>query len=196
MTLSKRAIGTGAAAIAIIGAGVVATSVWLGRHAEQAMPTIGGPFTLASATGPVSDTTYRGRWMLIYFGYTHCPDACPTTLGDMGAALDKMPAADRARIVPIFITVDPDRDTPAIIADYAKAFGPEFVGLSGTQDQITAAERVYRVYAAKHPLKGQDYAMDHSSVVYVMGPDGKFSAVISDGTSPAEMAERLVALGV
>jgi protein SCO1/2 len=99
-------------------------------------------------------------------------------------------------VVPIFITVDPDRDTPAIISDYAKAFGPEFVGLSGTQAQITAAEREYRVYAQKHPLKGQDYAMDHSSVIYIMKPDGDFSSVITDAASPAEMAQRLLSLGV
>jgi protein SCO1/2 len=117
-------------------------------------------------------------------------------LSDMAAAIDKLPAADRARLVPIFITVDPGRDTPALMNEYAQAFGPEFVGLTGSQAAITKAEEAYHVYAVKHPLKNGDYAMDHSSILYVMGPDGVFRGVIEDNTKPAVMAQQMQNLGV
>jgi protein SCO1/2 len=157
---------------------------------------IGGPFRLQDGAGrTVTDRDFRGRWMLVYFGYTHCPDACPTTLGDLAAALDKLPAPDRARVAPIFITVDPARDTPAVIGDYAHAFGPAFVGLTGSEAAIADAEREYRVYAQKHPLHDGDYAMDHSSVIYVMGPGGRLAGLLDDQMKPAEMAERLRKLG-
>ena len=134
--------------------------------------------------------------MLIYFGYTHCPDACPATLNDMSLALDKLTPAERARVAALFITVDPARDTPAMIGDYAAAFSKDFVGLTGDQAAITAAEDEYHVYAEKHPLKHGDYSMDHSSIMYVMGPDGRFVGVINDGTKPDEIAQRLKAFGV
>jgi protein SCO1/2 len=195
MKVSRTALAGGAAGAVLVAAGLLGAAAWRGQGAAGAQ-SIGGAFTLASTDGPVTDKDFRGRWMLIYFGYTHCPDACPTTLNDMAEMLDKLPKADRDRVVPLFITVDPDRDTPAIIGDYAKAFGPQFIGLSGTQAQVTQAEHAYRVYAAKHPLKGQDYAMDHSSVVYLMKPDGSFSSVFTESESPADMAQRLLKLGV
>jgi cytochrome oxidase Cu insertion factor (SCO1/SenC/PrrC family) len=165
------------------------------RHAGQV--TIGGPFHLIDGHGkPVSDTDFRGKFMLIYFGYTHCPDACPTMLSDMASAIDKLPEADRARLVPIFITVDPDRDTPAMMGDYAQAFGSNFIGLTGSQADITKAEDAYHVYAQKHPLKNGDYAMDHSSILYVMGPDGQYRGVIEDNTKPAVMAQQMQNYGV
>jgi protein SCO1/2 len=114
----------------------------------------------------------------------------------MASAMDKLPASERSHVVPIFVTVDPERDTPQIIGDYVHAFGPEFVGLTGTPDAIASAEQEYHVYAAKHPLAHGDYAMDHSSVLYVMGPDGVFLGVINDGSKPAEIAQRLLAFGV
>jgi protein SCO1/2 len=159
--------------------------------------TIGGPFKLVDGHGKtVTDKDFRGRYMLIYFGYTHCPDACPATLNDMSLALDKLTPAERARVAALFITVDPARDTPAMIGDYAAAFSKDFVGLTGDQAAITAAEDEYHVYAEKHPLKHGDYSMDHSSIMYVMGPDGRFVGVINDGTKPDEIAQRLKAFGV
>ena len=134
--------------------------------------------------------------MLIYFGYTHCPDACPTTLNDMALALDKLSPAQRARVAPLFITVDPQRDTPAMIGDYVSAFGKEFTGLTGSQQAIGAAEAEYHVYAEKHALAHGDYAMDHSSILYVMGPDGSFVGIINAGTKPDEIALRLKSFGV
>jgi protein SCO1/2 len=186
----------GVVAGAVLVAGLLGLALLPGKRAGGET-TIGGPFALVDGHGKaVTDRDFRGRFMLIYFGYTHCPDACPTTLGDMSAAIDKLPAAARARVVPVFITVDPERDTVAMIGDYAAAFGPEFVGLTGSPAAIAAAENEYHVYAQKHPLARGDYAMDHSSIMYVMGPDGGFLGVIADGTKPGDIAQRLVAFGV
>ena len=157
---------------------------------------IGGPFALVDGTGKtVTDKDFRGRFMLVYFGFTHCPDVCPTTLSDMASALDKLPKDARARVAPLFITVDPARDVPAVMGDYAHAFGPEFVGLTGSDTQVAAADQEYHVYAAKHPLTHGDYGMDHSSILFVMGPDGGFLGVISDGAKPGEIAQRLLDFG-
>ena len=188
-------IAAGAGGLVLVGLIAVAMVPQMAtRHVDQV--TIGGPFDLLDGRGArKTDADFRGRFMLVYFGYTHCPDACPTMLSDMASALDLLPAAARAKAVPIFITVDPARDTPAVIGDYAQAFGPDFVGLSGSQAAVTKAEQAYHVYAARHPLKNGDYAMDHSSILYVMGPDGVFRGVVQDGT-PAAMAQQLSALGV
>lgn len=164
---------------------------------DAAVP-IGGPFTLEDGAGrTVTQQDFKGRWMLVYFGYTHCPDACPTTLNAIGLALGKMSAAARAKVAPVFITVDPARDTPALMQAYAKAFDPQIVGLSGTPAQIDAVEQEYHVYAQKHEIKGApagDYEMDHSSIVYVMKPDGSFALVLEDTMAPDEMAKKLTQL--
>jgi protein SCO1/2 len=163
----------------------------LGAGGADAPVAIGGPFTLEDGTGAaVSDTAFRGRWMLVYFGYTHCPDACPTALNDMANALDLL-GPQRRRVAPLFITVDPERDTPAVMRDYVQAFGAQIMGLTGTTAQVEAAEKQYRVYAAKHPTKDGGYDMDHSSIIYLMDPAGKFVAIFNNGTNPQEMAERM-----
>ena len=162
----------------------------------RAAPEIGGPFDLVDGAGRnVTDQDFRGQWRLVYFGYTHCPDACPTTLGDLGAALDKLNPADRARVRVLFITVDPARDTPSVMGGYVHAFGPEFVGLTGTPAQLASVEAGYHVYARRHDLAGGDYAMDHSSIIYVMRPDGSFAGLLDDGLSPTDLAKRLSELG-
>ncbi len=187
---------TGLAAIVIVGAGLAAAALLPGMH-PAGPAAIGGPFTLTDGAGhSVSDTDYAGRWRLVYFGYTHCPDACPATLGTIGAALDRMTADQRKKIVVLFITVDPARDTPAVMGAYVKAFGPEFVGLTGADAALAPVEQRFHVYAARHPLKAGDYAMDHSSIVYVMDPQGRFSAILEDGMAPAAMAARLAQLGL
>ena len=189
-------LASGTAIVLAIGAGVVVVGSWLSRK-TQAVAEIGGPFALTNGAGkPVTDGDFRGRYMLVYFGYTHCPDACPTTLNDIATAFDKLPPSDRARLVPIFITVDPERDTPAVMGDYVRAFGPEFVGLTGKPQAIAQAEQEYRVYAQKTPLRGGDFAMDHSSILYLMGPDGHFVAVLPEAASPADMAKTLRDFGV
>jgi protein SCO1/2 len=189
-------IAAGLGGLVLVGLAAVAIIPQMARHhADQV--TIGGPFHLIDGHGkPVRDTDFRGKFMLVYFGYTHCPDACPTMLSDMASAIDHLPAADRAKLVPIFITVDPERDTPAMMGDYAQAFGTSFVGLTGSQAEITKAEQAYHVYAQKHKLKNGDYAMDHSSILYIMGPDGVYRGVIEDNTKPAVMAQQMQNYGV
>jgi len=163
----------------------------MGRTVTTGQATVGGPFRLTDQTGKtVGDADFRGRYMLVYFGYSFCPDVCPTTLGVMAQAFEKM-GADSARIVPIFITVDPARDTPKVLADYMKAFGPQFVGLTGSDAEIKAVEKQYRVYAAKRPLANGNYGMDHSSVMYLMGPTGKMVSFYDEAISPDDLAKDL-----
>jgi protein SCO1 len=158
--------------------------------------TVGGPFSLVDGDArPVTDKTWRGKYMLVYFGYTYCPDVCPTTLTALADALDKL-GANADRIQPLFITVDPKRDTPAVVKQYAAAFGPRFMGLTGTPEQVAAAAKAYRVYYAEHRTGPgpDDYSMDHSSVLYLMGPDGKFIAPMRADQSGPEMAAALAKL--
>ena len=169
---------------------------WLGEGGMQragvSVPgavSVGGPFSLTDTTGkPVTDATYRGRWMLVYFGYTFCPDVCPTELQTIAAALDQL-GPEAAKLVPLFITVDPERDTVAAMADYVKLFDDRLVGLTGTPEQIAAAARAYRVYYARAtPKDSSSYLMDHSSFVYLMAPDGSFRALFRPGTTPQDLA--------
>jgi cytochrome oxidase Cu insertion factor (SCO1/SenC/PrrC family) len=128
------------------------------RTAEMARSTaaIGRPFTLTATDGTtVTDQTYRGKWMLIYFGYTSCPDACPTALNDMGVTIDRL-GREAAALQPIFITVDPTRDTREALTEYLKSFDPHIVALTGTKDQIAVA-KAYRVYYSAHEADGGNY---------------------------------------
>ena len=143
------------------------------------------------ATKSVTDQSFRGKAMLVYFGYTHCPDACPTALQDMAAAVDKLSPAERAQVQIVFITVDPARDTPAVMKSYASAFSPEVEGLTGSPGAIAQAAREYRVYYARHDEKGGDYSMDHSSIIYLMDKQGQFVSVFTQDTTPDEMASDL-----
>jgi len=153
---------------------------------------IGGPFALTDQNGHQrSDRDFRGHWLLVYFGYTHCPDVCPATLQEIADALHRLgPAA--ARVVPLFITLDPQRDNPATLKTYLAAFGPEFVGLTGTQAQIDSVARAWRVYFAKHPLGG-DYSVDHASALYLMAPDGRFVALVGQQQGASQLAQDLEA---
>ena len=163
----------------------------LGRTVTTGSVAVGGPFQLIDQDGkPRGSADFRGKYMLIYFGYSFCPDVCPTTLGVMAQALDKM-GIDANRIVPIFITIDPARDTPSILKTYMAAFGPRFVGLTGSASAITAVEKDYRVYAKKQPLPGGVYGMDHSSVIYLMGPDGKLVSFYDELIAPDELEKDL-----
>ena len=162
----------------------------ISRVRPMAVPPIGGPFSLVDDTGrPRSDTEFRGRLMLIYFGYTHCPDACPTALQDMADALAKL-GPDAQQVAPIFITIDPARDTTQYLKGYAEQFDPRFVALTGDADQIAAAAKAYRVYYRKANDK-PDYLMDHSSIVYLMGRDGTFLTHFTHETTPDQMADAL-----
>ena len=176
----------------VLGAGLAGTAAWLGLRGDKGAAGIGGPFRLRGADGrEVTDADFRGRWMLVYFGYTRCPDACPTALQDMANAVDSLDANTRKKVAMLFITVDPERDTPAVVQDYVSAFDAPIIGLSGTPDQIAAAARAYRVYYAKHPKAGGEYDMDHSSIIYVMDPRGRFVANFTHETAPDAIAAKL-----
>jgi protein SCO1/2 len=187
--LSGRALAAVLAAGMLVGGGALSARALLLRTARAV--TIGGPFTLQDGRGQtVTDASFRGKWMLVYFGYTHCPDVCPTTLSGLATTLTRLGPLARD-FVPVFITVDPARDTVQVMHDYTSAFGPEFVGLTGSDTAIARAEKVYRVYAQKHPLGGGDYVMDHSSIVYVVDPNGHFVTAVSDQDDPAKLAGKL-----
>jgi len=163
----------------------------LGRSVITGQADVGGPFRLTDQNGKaVSDADFRGRYMLIYFGYSFCPDVCPTTLSVMAQALNKLGGEGR-RVTPIFITIDPERDTPQVLGDYMKAFGPDFVGLTGSAAAIKDVEKKYRIYAVKKPLEKGSYGMDHSSVLYLMGPDGKMISFYDEAISPDDLAKDL-----
>ncbi len=179
----------------------IAGATWLvttrtGANAAAVPPAVavGGPFTLTAADGAtVTDQTYRGKWLLVYFGYTFCPDACPTALTNISAALQRLgPLADRVQ--PLFITVDPHRDTPKVMADYVKAFDPRIVGLTGSTAAIAAVTKEYGVYVAPQRSEGGDYLVDHSSFIYLMNPDGKFVATLSGAATGSQLAARLQTL--
>lgn len=187
--LRRRAyLGFGAATVlALAGAYLAATG------ARDAPVAIGGPFRLVDGDGHVvTDRSFRGRFMLVYFGYTFCPDVCPTALTDVAEALDLL-GAKADRIQPIFITIDPKRDDPAVVKQYAANFSPRLIGLSGSADEIAQAARAYRVYYAPHRTGPgpDDYSMDHSSILYLMGPDGGFVSAISAELSGPDMAAQL-----
>lgn len=169
--------------------------LWMGGgHGNVA--SVGGPFTLENGDGkPVTDRDFRGRYMLVYFGYTFCPDVCPTTLNAVADAMDKL-GAKADRVQPLFITVDPKRDTPPVVKQYAAAFGTRVMGLTGTQEQIAQAAKAYRVYYAEHRTGTgpNDYSMDHSSILYLMGPDGRFIAPIRADQSGEEIAATIARL--
>ena len=151
---------------------------------------IGGPFQLVDQNDkPFSDQDMKGKPYLVFFGFTHCPDICPTTLFQMSQLMRKLgPDADRAGA--LFITVDPGRDTPAIIKDYLASFDPHLRGLTGDQVAIDQAVKDYRVYAKKVPLQGGDYTMDHTAIVYLMDKDGQFVAPFDlQRSADAEAAE-------
>ena len=179
------------AALAVILGGVLYEQFWLGG-AENASPAVGGPFTLTDQSGATrSDSDFRGKVMLIYFGYTYCPDACPTTLQAISQTLDML-GNQASKVQPIFISVDPARDTPEQLKSYAANFHPGIVYLTGAPDTLKQVESEYRIYVAKVPQSGSDdYLIDHSSVIYVMGTNGRYLASMPAGLPPKVMAATL-----
>ena len=158
---------------------------------------IGGPFRLMDHTGKrVTEADFKGRFMLLFFGYTFCPDVCVAELQTMGRAMDRL-AAKGDNIVPVFISVDPERDKPAVLKRYVAAFHPRMVGLTGSAAEVKAAAKAYKVYYRKAPgAKPGDtkILMDHTSFIYLVGPDGKVVALIRGGTRPEVLAKELARL--
>ncbi|MDX1710056.1 MAG: SCO family protein [Rhodovibrionaceae bacterium] len=161
----------------------------------MAKPDIGGPFELVDQTGETRRAEdFRGRYMLVYFGYTYCPDICPTSLLEMTRALDLLEAQapeKEAKVTPVFVTVDPERDTVEALADYAGHFHENLVALTGSDEEVARAAKAYRVYYSKAEVEGDDddaYLMDHSSFIYLMGPDGEYVTHYSHMAGAEEMA--------
>jgi protein SCO1 len=155
-----------------------------------AVAAVGGPFHLEDQNGkPVSDGDLKGRPFLVFFGYTHCPDFCPATMFEISQIL-RVLGPDADRTAALFITVDPERDTPAAIKDYLSNFDPHLRGLTGDAASLNAALKAYRVYAKKVPLDNGDYVMDHTALVYLMDKDGRFVAPFNVNRTPeAEAAD-------
>ena len=166
-----------------------------GTTQQSGVPSVGGPFELVDHSGKaVTDKDFAGQYMLVFFGYTYCPDVCPTALSDMSTALDLLGEEKTEKVTPLFISVDPARDTPDHLAEYVSFFHPKMIGLTGTEEQIKKVAREYRVYYRLNepdPNDPQDYLVDHTGIIYLMGPDGKLVTHFSHGTSPEKMAERL-----
>ena len=182
---------------ALAGAAILLVTAPRGAQPVQSSGTalVGGPFSLVGADGKtVTDGDFRGRYMLIFFGFTHCPDICPAELQVISASLDELgPKAEE--VVPIFVTLDPERDTPEVMADYVKNFGSRFVGLTGSAEAIAEAAKAYRVAFSKFENKdtvGDDnYSIDHSAFVYLMGRDGEYITHFNYGAPAAKMTESL-----
>ncbi len=194
MQVRKLHLALLAAALALVVViGVVAWQLLPGRGAGSGEALVGGPFTLVDQSGrEVTEEDFAGRFMLVYFGYTFCPDVCPMSLSTMVQALDLLGAEQAAEVVPIMVTVDPERDTVAQLAEYAPLFGPELVALTGSAEQVDAAAKAYRVYYNK--VEDDDpeaYLMDHSAFIYLMGPDGRYRRHFAASASPDELARGL-----
>jgi len=178
------------AALAVIIGGVVYQQLWLDDSTTA--PAVGGAFSLIDQNGaPRHDSDFRGKVMLVYFGYTYCPDACPATLQAISETLDLL-GDKAARVQPLFISVDPQRDTPEQLKSYAANFHPTLIALTGAPDQLQKVEKEYHVYVAKVPQSGSDdYLIDHSSIIYVMGTDGRYLGQIPTGLPPKVMASTI-----
>ena len=151
---------------------------------------VGGPFDLIDQAGRRrTDVDFRGKLVLLYFGYTHCPDVCPTELQALSLALDMLGPAGAA-VQPLFITLDPERDTPTHLADYVTAFHPRLVALTGPNADIRKVALAYKVYFARNSLThGGDYAVDHTGFIYLVGKDGRYLGFLPPGSSPEQIAE-------
>jgi protein SCO1/2 len=181
---TRLAITTACAALV-----AAAAAAYLTPSRSGGAALIGGPFALQTGDGKtLTDKDLLGHPYLVYFGYTHCPDVCPTTLAQISDVLRKMP--DKP-VKALFITVDPWRDNPKSMADYVSSFDPRVIGLSGTPEEVEKAEKTFRVYAKKSEEKDGDYAMDHSSVVYLMDKDGRFAEAFNLERSATESAKEL-----
>lgn len=176
---------------ALVATVLFAIQFWTGGPSGST--SIGGPFTLMDQNGRERrDRDFRGQMMLVYFGYTYCPDVCPTELVKMGAALDEL-GKDGEGVTPVFITVDPARDTPERMREYASNFHPRLVALTGDAEAVTRAAKAYRVYFArsKDSGEGDDYLMDHTSIIYLMGTDGQYLEHFTQGIDASRMAARI-----
>ncbi|MFC7608560.1 SCO family protein [Teichococcus aestuarii] len=152
--------------------------------------SLGGPFSLVNQDGrTVTQADFGGGLLVAYFGFTFCPDVCPTELGAISAAMDLLPPAQAERVTPVLFTIDPERDTPAALKPYVANFHPRMVGLTGTPEQVAETARRFRVYYAKvNRPEMSEYLMDHSSFIYLIGPDGRVRSLLRPQTPPEDIA--------
>ena len=185
-----------------LGAGIAGISILLGKKTEDnntspqvlVAPGIGGKFTLVNQDGKtVTEKDFANKYLLIYFGFTYCPAICPTELQKMTEAFYALPKAWQDRIQPIFITIDPERDTPEAIKNYVGLFMPELIGLTGNKDQIEAVKKAYKVYGVKAP-EGDTYTMDHSSFIYYMNMNNEPLAMFKTSDTADKMATTIKSL--
>lgn len=176
-----------AGALALAAAAILTFSP--SRQGQSGTASVGGPFTLTTQEGkPLTDKDLRGAPFLVFFGFTHCPDICPTKLFEISETLRAAgPKGETLRA--LFVTVDPERDTPDVMKSYLGSFDPRIVGLSGDRPAIDAMVKAYRAYARKVPLKDDDYTMDHTALVYLMGKDGSFIGAFNSEQPPAQAAQ-------
>lgn len=162
--------------------------------AENSRALIGGPFTLTNHLNqPVTDKDFLGKYMIIYFGYTYCPDICPTDLQIMTDALHRLEPSVAKQINPVFVTVDPERDTPDVMAEYIEYFHENLIGLTGTNEQIYAVKSEYKVYGEKAD-DTEDYIVDHTAFTYFMDKEGKLLKFFSHAEDPEIMAAQITSL--
>ncbi|MDB5649815.1 MAG: electron transport protein SCO1/SenC [Hyphomicrobiales bacterium] len=173
--------------LALVGTAIFIVS---GGGERGHVATVGGPFTLVDQSGArVTEASYAGKPSLVFFGFTHCPDVCPTTLFEISEVLKRLP--EGAKVSALFVTVDPERDTPTSMKDYLSSFDPRISGLSGTREEIDAVLKAYRVYSKKVPTQNGDYTMDHTAIVYLMDKQGRFVNALNL-QQPPEAAAREV----
>jgi protein SCO1/2 len=168
-------------------------TIFLGTAAASDQnAAIGGPFALIDQNGRhVTDVDFRGKFMLIYFGYTSCPDVCPTALFAIGQAMTQLSPDERKQVTPIFVTVDPERDTQKVLADYVANFSPDLVGLTGSPNAVQAVEREYHVYAKKHSETDGSYSVDHTSIIYLIDRGGRYRAILTADSTAAQIVDGL-----
>lgn len=185
------------AATMVAFAGVTGLQWWESRQPPTAQQlgraAISGDFSLVDHTGKqVTDENFRGQWLLAFFGFTHCPDVCPTTLNQVALIMDVL-GATVDQVQPLFFTVDPERDTPKAMAEYVSVFHPRIIGLTGTPEQVKQAARNYRIYFAKIAQENapDGYMMDHSAYLYLMNPEGEFETVFSHDDKAEDIAAKI-----
>ena len=165
----------------------------LDRQQGSGVALVGGPFTMTDQNGRrVTEKDFLGKHMLVFFGYTYCPDICPTELQVMMAALDQL-GPDAEKVQPVFVSIDPARDTPEVMKAYVENFGSRLIGLTGSPEEVAAMAKAYRTYYAKSgdTSSPDAYLMDHSSIIYLMGTDGRFVKHFAYTTDPQRLAGEL-----
>lgn len=191
--MPKQAIILGLLAVISIGIGLWAGIQGKSQEAVPGYPDLGGDFTLQSDQGPIDLEDFRGKVVPIYFGFTHCPDVCITSLSSIAAGLNELTEEERGQIQPLFISIDPERDDPERVGEYARYFYPGMIGLTGSLEDVTKVAKAHFVIFEKVPLDDSElgYTMDHSSIVYVVGKDGVVKSMIHHGEKPSVIAQTL-----